>query len=169
MMRHFKALKIRVKRYINYFEISYQAVTLPAWSRNQSKRLVKMAKIHYLDNGVIQAVLQKRGGITSNEFESLVVAEILKQIKTAQIEVLFFHLRTYDGKEIDLLLELPDGYIAFEIKMTQIVRKQDAKHLFHLGEILDKPLLHAFLLSNDNETKKMGKNITAIHAAYFLG
>jgi predicted AAA+ superfamily ATPase len=158
-----------VQRYIRYFELSYQAITLLAWTRNNSKRLVKSSKIHYLDNGIIQAVLQKQGGMTGNEFESLIIAEIYKQIKNIQFQASFFHLRTQDGREVDLLLELPDGYLAFEIKMTEKAGKQDVKHLMALDSILDKPLLHGFLLSNDNETKHFGSNITALHAAYFLG
>jgi uncharacterized protein len=105
---------------------------LSAWSRNKSKRLVKASKIHYLDNGIIQAVLQKRGGITGNEFESLVIAEIYKQARIIQKPVTFFHLRTHDGREVDLLLELPEGYLAFEIKMADSVRENDARHLFDL-------------------------------------
>ena len=158
-----------VQRYIRYFELSYQAISLPAWSGNETKRLVKTPKIHYLDNGVIQAVLQKRGGITGNEFESLVIAEIYKQVQTTLAPVPFFHLRTQDGREVDLLVELPDGYLAFEIKMAENVGKQDAKHLVKVEEFLDKPLLHAFVLSNDLQTKSLEKGITAVHAAYFLG
>ena len=158
-----------VNRYIRYFEISYQAISLPAWSRNENKRLVKTPKIHYLDNGIIQTVLQKRGGITGNEFESLIIAEIYKQTKTIQKTASFYHLRTQDGKEIDLLIELPDGYIAFEIKMKDNVGKQDIRHLLNLAEILDKPLLKAFVLSNDLQTKYFDDQIVALHAAYFLG
>ena len=33
-------------------------------------------------------------------------------------EVSFHHLRTQDGREIDLLVETQDGYYAFEIKMA---------------------------------------------------
>lgn len=158
-----------VQRYINYFEISYQVITLSAWSRNRSKRLVKASKIHYLDNGIIQAVLQKRGGITGNEFESLVVAEIYKQARIIQKPVTFFHLRTHDGREVDLLLELPEGYLAFEIKMADSVRENDARHLFDLEDILDKPLLHSYLLSQDNKVRQLRNNVTALHAAHFLG
>ncbi len=158
-----------VQRYINYFEISYQVITLSAWSRNRSKRLVKASKIHYLDNGIIQAVLQKRGGITGNEFESLVIAEIYKQARIIQKLVTFFHLRTHDGREVDLLLELPEGYLAFEIKMADSVRENDARHLFDLEEILDKPLLHSYLLSQDNKVRQFRNNVTALHAAHFLG
>jgi predicted AAA+ superfamily ATPase len=48
-----------VQRYIRYFELSYQAISLPAWSRNTHKRLVRAPKIHYLDNGVLPGVLRK--------------------------------------------------------------------------------------------------------------
>jgi hypothetical protein len=158
-----------VNRYIRYFEISYQAISLPAWSRNETKRLVKTPKIHYLDNGIIQTILQKRGGITGNEFESLVIAEIYKQTKNVQKTANFFHLRTQDGKEVDLLIELPNGYIAVEIKMKNVVGKQDVRHLINLGELLDKPLLKSFVLSNDLQTKYFDDSIVALHAAHFLG
>lgn len=158
-----------VSRYIRYFEISYQTISLPAWSRNENKRLVKTPKIHYLDNGIVQAILQKRGGITGNEFESLVIAEIYKQTKTIQKTANFFHLRTQDGKEVDLLIELPEGYIAFEIKMKEVVGKQDIRHLINLGELLDKPLLRSFVLSNDTQAKYFDDRVVALHAAHFLG
>lgn len=158
-----------VSRYINYMEISYQTILLPAWSHNENKRLVKMPKIHFLDPGIMQTILQKQGGITGNEFESLVIAEIYKQVKNMQADARFYHLRTYDGKEVDLLIELPDGYLAFEVKMKEVADKQDARHLATLGEILDKPLIHSFLLTNDPETRQFGKGITALNVAYFLG
>ena len=158
-----------VSRYIRYFELSYQAISLPSWSRNETKRLVKMPKIHYLDNGIIQTILQKRGGITGNEFESLVIAEIYKQTKTLQNSANFFHLRTHDGKEVDLIIELPEGYLAFEIKMKNIIGRQDIRHLLNLGEMLDKPLIKAFVLSNDPQTKYFDENIVALNVVHFLG
>jgi len=48
-----------VQRFLQYMSISYQTLVLPAWSRNPKKRLVKSPKIHFLDTGVIKAVLQK--------------------------------------------------------------------------------------------------------------
>ena len=157
------------QRYIHYLEISYQTITLPAWSRNETKRLMKAPKVHYLDNGVLQAVLQKRGGITGAEFESLVVSELYKQLNVLQIPAKFHHLRIQGGREIDLLVELGGGYIAFEIKMTDKVRKNDTRHFSGLEEILDKPLIHSFILSNDPETQYFSSKITAVHCALFLG
>jgi uncharacterized protein len=158
-----------IQRYIRYFELSYQSVVLSAWAKNPNKRLMKMPKIHYMDNGIIQAVLQKRGGITGNEFESLVVAEIYKQIKTINAAVQLFHLRTHDGKEVDLILEMPEYYLAFEIKMTDRVTKSSAKNLHGLEAILDKPLKRSYILSNDRETKYFGEKTVALNAAMLLG
>ena len=158
-----------IQRYIRYFEISYQAILLPAWSQNANKRLAKMPKIHYMDNGIIQAVLQKRDGLTGNEFESLVVAEIYKQIQTIHFQVQLYHLRTHDGKEVDLLIEMPDYYFAVEIKMTDNVTKSDAKHLLGLENILNKPIKKAFILSNDRETKYFDEKVVAMNVTMFLG
>lgn len=158
-----------IQRYITYFEMSYQVITLQSWEKNANKRLVKSPKMHYLDNGILQTVLLKRGGMTGAEFESLVIAELYKQIKSLFIDARFYHLRTSDGYEVDFLIELPQGYFAFEIKQAEKVDKKDARHLLKLGEILDKPLFHSFVLSNDSEVKKLSENCTAIHAAYFMG
>lgn len=158
-----------IQRYIRYFELSYQAILLPAWSQNANKRLAKMPKIHYMDNGIIQAVLQKRGGITGNEFESLVIAEIYKQIQNVHIQAPMYHLRTHDGKEVDLLIEMSDYYIVIEIKMTDKVTKSDAKNLLGLENILNKPIKKAFILSNDRETKYFDEKIVALNVPMFLG
>lgn len=158
-----------VKRYLQYLSLGYQTIALQPWCRNAARRLVKSPKIHYLDNGVLQAVLHKQSAMPSGmEFESLVVAEIYKQVRQAELDVQLYHLRTQDGKEIDLLIETPAGYYAFEIKLTEHVQATDARHLRTLQPILDKPLLHSFVLSNDVNMHDMGENITALHAAQFL-
>ncbi|MDR2970429.1 MAG: ATP-binding protein [Bacteroidales bacterium] len=158
-----------VQRYINYFEISYQAIILPSWTGNPNKRLVKSPKVHYMDQGVVQAVLHKRGGMTGREYESAIIAEMYKQAKNIQSLAQLSFLRTQDNKEVDLLLEFPDYFYAFEIKMANKVHKGDAKHLFGLEKILNKPVRKAFVISNDEETKHFDNNIIAVNAAMFLG
>ncbi len=158
-----------VQRYIKYTEISYQTITLQPWTRNPNKRLIKTPKVHFFDNGVLQAVLQKQGGITGNEFESAIISEIFKQTRNIQAPANFYFLRTQDQKEVDLLIEFSDYYYAFEIKMAEKTSKTDIKHLRGLEEILDKPIKKAFLLSNDKETHYFQDNIIGINAAMFLG
>lgn len=158
-----------VLRYLGYLSASYQTIVLPSWERNEEKSLVKTPKIHFLDNGVLQAVLGKRGGINGSEYESAVVAELFKQAKNVSSQAKFYHLRTHDGMEVDLIVEMPDGYYAFEIKQTEHIQRTDARHLLRLATILDKPLKHGFLLSEDVVTQSISDNVTALHSAYFLG
>jgi predicted AAA+ superfamily ATPase len=156
------------RRFIHYLEISYQAILLHPWSRNKLKRLVKSPKLHYLDPGIQKAIIQKRGMPAGNEYESAVIAELYKQMKNIQFPGSFYHLRTVDGREIDLLIETAKGYYAIEIKMASHVSGVDARHLKGLCPILDKPLLHSFLISNDPAVHNISENILALPAAMFL-
>ncbi len=158
-----------IRRYLQYLSISYQTILLEPWSRNLLRRLTKTPKIHLLDTGILRAILGKSGILSGAEFESALVAEIYKQTRAIPFAAHFSHLRTSDGLEIDLLLETAQGYYAFEMKRAEKVFATDARHLRKLQDILDKPLLHSFVLSNDCETKELAPNITAVHAALFLG
>jgi len=156
------------RRFLQYLELSYQIILLPPWTRNKLKRLRQSPKLHFLDSGVHRAILQKQGMMTGNEFESAVAAELYKQIKTWDLNVRMYHLRTTDGREVDILLETEDGFIPIEIKVTGKITHTDARHLTGLEEILDKPLIHSFVLSTDPEVKLLGEKITAMPAAMFL-
>lgn len=156
------------QRFLRYLEISYQTIMLQPWFSNKIKRLVKTPKLHYLDPGVQRAILQKKGEPTGNEFESAIIAEIYKQTKVVGFRGIFYHLRTHDGAEVDLLIELETEFLAFEVKMSNNIVRKDATHLRNLDKILHKPVLHSFILSNDNDIKEVDKNILAMPAAMFL-
>ncbi|MBI2502596.1 MAG: ATP-binding protein [Candidatus Latescibacteria bacterium] len=157
------------RRFVNYLELSYQVVLLSPWFRNPGKRLAKTPKVHFLDPGVQRALLARRGAVTGNEFESAIIAEIYKQLKTSRLPVEFYHLHTADGRQVDLLLELEEGFVPIEIKMSERVSPADARHLRELSVILDKPVLHALVLSNDGRLLSLGEKITAAPVAWFLG
>jgi predicted AAA+ superfamily ATPase len=137
------------RQFIRYLEISYQVFLLPAWFRNQEKRLAKQPKLHFFDPGVRRAVLQKRGDVDGEEFESAVVAEICKQCRTARLPVELHHLHTVDGREVDLLVEREDGFIAIECKQASKVSPADFRHIKALDPVLDKPLLLGVVVSSD--------------------
>jgi len=67
-----------------------------------------------------------------------------------------------------LLIETSNGYIAVEIKKSETVRSVDARHLKGLEEILDKPVLYRYILSNDLTAKEFEGGIEAIPAVQFL-
>jgi hypothetical protein len=121
-----------------------------------------------MDVGIFRALLKKRGELTGSEFESAIISEIYKQIKTAGIEASLYHFRTFDGREIDLLLETESAYIAIEIKKTKTVRKVDGRSLIGLEEFLNKPVKHKIIVSNDENIRNFDEGITAIPAMQFL-
>lgn len=156
------------QRFLRYLEISNQAFLLKPWFRNNLKRLSKSPKLHFIDPGIQRAIIRKQGLLSGNEFESAVIAEVYKQISYISPGGDLYHLRTVDGREIDLIIELENGYLAIEVKMTGRVTMTDARHLIGLEEILDKPLLHSFVLSNDLSIKQLAPGVLALPAALFL-
>ncbi len=156
-------------RFVSYLELSYQVILLQPWFRNLSKRLSRSPKFHMLDPGIQRVLLNRRGRPTGPEFESAVVAEIHKQIKNSRLPVDCYHLRTVDGREVDLLIETERGFVPVEIKMTDRVSSVDARHLRGLDSILDKPIQGSLVLSNDPHINDLGEGITALPVGWALG
>ncbi|HXV60120.1 MAG TPA: ATP-binding protein [Vicinamibacteria bacterium] len=157
------------RRFLRYLELSYQVVKLSPFHRNVEKRLSKSPKVHFLDPGILRALLNHWGELTGEEYESAVVAEVYKQVRTARIATDAYHLRTYDDREVDLLLELEHGFVAFEIKKTRRIARADLRSFHELDEILDKPLLAGFALSQDRDVRFIEDRILALPVAWALG
>jgi len=158
------------RTWMSHLEAGYHAILLPPWFRNREKRLVKAPKLHILDAGVRRAVLRKTGEVDGAEFETAVVAEFWKAIRTSRLPVDAWHLRTADGREVDLLLERSDGYIAIECKSSSHVAPGDARHLSDLAALLDKPVLAALVVSDDAAFRRLvpDSGIWAIPANFLL-
>jgi predicted AAA+ superfamily ATPase len=115
-----------------------------------------MPKLHFLDPGICRAIRRKQGDVNGHELESAFIAEVYKQVKNSRLPLELHHLRSSDGREVDLLIEREDGYFAFECKQTAKSSKKDARHLRGLQEILDKPLLGSMVISNDRNVRIEG-------------
>lgn len=157
-----------IKRFVTYLEISYQVIQLQPWFRNRNKRLSKSPKIHFIDPGIQRVLLNRRGQPTGPEFESAIVAEIYKQVRNLRLPVDCYHLRTADGREVDLLIETEAGYVPIEIKSKDKVSYTDTRHLRRLEEILDKPILQAMVLSNDPHVRDLGDGVMCFPVGWAL-
>lgn len=112
-----------VKRYTDLLVGLFLIRTLPAWSRNTGKRLVKMPKLYWRDSGVLHELLglanleQVLGHpVCGHSWEGYVIEQILNVMPT---HVQVSHYRTHAGAEVDLVLEHPSGEVhAIEIKRT---------------------------------------------------
>jgi predicted AAA+ superfamily ATPase len=143
------------RKFMQYLEISYQAIVLQPWFANHHKRLAKMPKVHFMDPGICRSILKRRGDVSGAEFESAVVSEVYKQTQNAGLCLSMYHLRTLDGREVDLLIERDDGFIAIECKQSDSVHLRDTRHLKKLSSILNKPVLLSLVVSNDPAIRRL--------------
>jgi predicted AAA+ superfamily ATPase len=157
------------RRFLHYLEQSYQVLLLRPYHRHPRKRLVRMPKVHFIDPGIQRITINRRGPLTAPEFESAVVAEIVKQTRNAGLMPDLYHLRTHDGREVDLLAELETGFVAIKIKSSPHVSRADTRHFRDLQQFLDKPLLKALVFSMDNEIAEIADGVLALPAAWALG
>jgi predicted AAA+ superfamily ATPase len=158
------------KKFLRYLEISYQVLHLPAFFRNPEKRLAKQPKVVFLDPGVRRGILRKGGVLDGFEWESAVIAEIYKQINAADLPINLFHLRTLDGKEIDLLLECEQGFIAVECKMGANASQTDFRAMRNLADIIDKPFIAGLVVCQEDKVRQWNGPVPfySVPAAWLL-
>ncbi len=106
---------------------------LPAWHRNQGKRLVKSPKVYVRDAGIAHALLGLRNKddvlghpVVGQTWESFVI-ETLMAAAPEDTEASFY--RTSAGAEIDLVLKLPNRQLwAIEIKRSSAPKLEKGFH-----------------------------------------
>jgi len=112
-----------VRHYIDLLEGLYLIRSVPAYSTNAGKRLIKSPKTYWRDSGLLHAL----AGLTQPDqvlghplcgqsWEGYCVEQIINALPR---QTTYSHYRTRVGAELDLVLETPDGEItAIEIKRT---------------------------------------------------
>jgi len=111
---------------------------LEPYFKNLTKRLIKSPKLYFLDTGLCTYLTGwhnwetlEAGALNGAILETWVVSEIIKNYNNNGIPANFYYLRTKDGSEIDLLIELNGVIHPLEIKKTAHPTKNDIRH-FHL-------------------------------------
>jgi len=111
------------RRYLDLLECLYLVRSIPAWSRNAGKRLVKSPKVYWRDTGLLHSLanlhdLEEVLGhpLCGHSWEGYCLEQIITRLPK---NYTFSHYRTQAGAEIDLVIETPRGKsIAIEIKRT---------------------------------------------------
>lgn len=112
-----------VRRYLDLLEGLFLVRSLPPWSRNAGKRLVKAAKVYWRDSGILHALagladLEQVLGhpLCGASWEGYCIEQIIGSLSP---DCLVSHYRTHAGAEVDLVVETPAGEVlAIEIKRT---------------------------------------------------
>lgn len=122
------------RRYLEYLRISYQAALLQPFYQNLTSSVVKTPKLFWSDIGIWRQLTGFRGNMTGQLYETMVVGEIFKWMRTAQCDGELYFYRTRSGMEVDLLLETPAGLIGLEIKSRSTVSRKDARAMQVVAE-----------------------------------
>jgi uncharacterized protein len=146
------------ENYVKLLEAVFLIYRLPSWGTTLGSRVVKHAKVHMVDSGVMAWLLNltsqkiaQSDPSTLTEYghllETFAVGEILKQVSWSDAPVAVGYFRTESGDEVDLVLERDDGQvIAFEIKAGTRVGGEDLRGLRLLKDRLGPRLQEAVIL-----------------------
>lgn len=171
-----KASQIPMTTLRRYFQLLHSLFiihTLPAWSKNLSKRLVKAPKIYFVDPVILLQLLNydenrlsKNLQMLGKVLENFVIMEILKQTTWSSKKVRLFHLNIASHKEIDLILEDDQGkVVGIEIKSSETVGPEDFRHFHLLKDELKEDFIRGIVLYSGHQVLQFGPNLMAIPIA----
>lgn len=157
-----------VQSYYQILEDTLLGFFLKPYHRSLRKREVQSPKFYLFDNGVKRALdrtlnvpLNPQTYAYGEAFEHFLISEIYRRNAYQQLDYSFFFIKTYDGAEVDLVIERPGMPTALvEIKSTTKVDPKDVRHLEGLGK--DFQSAELFCLSLDKQAQKIG-NTSALH------
>lgn len=151
------------KRYLEYLHLSYQVVLLQPFYRNLTSTLVKTPKIYWLDLGLLRSLTGMREEVSGNLYETMVVAEFLKWIKTVQEDATMYFYRTRSGLELDLLIQTRHGIFGVEIKKRQKVAPKDLRAMREIAKELGEEWLGGMVVYQGNRIEKIsGPHLWAV-------
>jgi len=125
------------RRYVTILEQLYVVRLVDPWFRNRLKRMVKTPKLHFLDSGLLAAILgSTQARIESDRsgfgplLESFVFAEISRQSGWMDDPCILTHYRDKDQDEVDVVVEDFRGRIVgVEVKASATVTAKDFRGL----------------------------------------
>lgn len=129
--------------------------TVPAWSTNRLKRLVRSPKRYVVDPGLVAGALQltvdavlRDGDLFGRLLDTFVLAQLRGELQLGFPQPRLYHLRDRNGDhEIDLIVEL-DAHrlVAIEVKATAAPRVDSARHLIWLRDQLGERFVAGVVL-----------------------
>jgi len=164
-----------VGNHLRALEQLFLVVRLPAWHVNLGHRVIRTAKLHVADTGLLCSLIgadEKRletdGGIAGSAFETFVVNEVVRQASINDLGPLlnFYHYRDRRGHEVDLVIEHAGGdVVAIEVKASATPRLRDFAGLAQLRDLLGERFRLGLLLHLGPDTIPMGDRISAVPLA----
>lgn len=145
------------RRYLEYLRISYQSILLQPYHRNITSSVIKTPKLYWVDIGLLRQLCGLRGEPTGEMYETHVVGELVKWMRTVQRSGELFFYRTRSGLEIDLILETRHGIIGMEIKSRETVTGADLRPLRDVAAGLGSEWRGGIVIYRGKEIRKIAE------------
>lgn len=137
-----------IQSWLSVLQASYIVHILPPFYENIGKRLVKSPKIYFHDTGLLCFLLNieteqqlevhpLRGAI----FENMVINNVLKNFMNRGETPQMFFYRDRSQYEVDLMVQTPLGYKAYEIKSSTTFSKSFLDGIVYLKSLLKEKLV----------------------------
>jgi predicted AAA+ superfamily ATPase len=164
-----------VGNHLHALEQLFLLIRLPAWHANLGHRVVRSAKLHVTDTGMLCALIgadAKRliedGELAGSAFETFAVSELIRQASASDLspELSFHHYRDQPGNEVDLVIERSNGeVVGIEVKASATPRPRDAAGLKLLRDKLGERFRQGFLLHLGPAPIPLGDRLSALPLA----
>lgn len=154
------------KRWLSILETGYQIYLLYPYYKNLGKRLVKSPKLYFNDTalasyllGLHDAEALMKNPNFGSLFETMIVNDFLKRFVHFGQMPSMYYLRTRDGLEIDLALEISQKLHFFEIKSAVTITPNHASSLCKIINDLKSIVLSATIISRSQSNYILKKGI----------
>jgi uncharacterized protein len=157
------------RKYTGILEQLFLVLRVSPWFRYQLKRLIKTPKLHFLDSGLLAALL----GLTSERIakdrstfgallETFVFSEVMKEIAWSEESYTLHHYRDKDQDEVDILVEDERGaMVGIKVKASATVHASDFKGIRKLLEICADDLKLGVVLYDGTKVAPFGDRLFA--------
>lgn len=153
-----------------WLETIHFLTTLPAWSRNLTRRVKKRPKVFVTDPGLAAWLIGKSPAAlesptepaTGRLVETFVFAELRRQLTWAATDVALFHWQDRSGGEIDFVLESADGrVVALEVKAGQSPKREWFRWLERMRDIIGDSFIAGVALYSGQDVLPFGERLIA--------
>lgn len=159
------------KQYRGILQAMFLSFDVPPWYRNITKRLVKSPKGYLIDTLLLCHILDwqlddikhKQPHLYGHIIENFVATELTKLLSFSDLRAQLFHFRTSDNKEVDFVLERPNGQLAaIEVKASSNIDGKAFNGIKVLQAETKKDFICGIVLYLGNEVIPFGDNLYAV-------
>jgi predicted AAA+ superfamily ATPase len=153
-----------------WLETIHLVTTLPAWSRNLTRRVKRRSKVFLTDPGLAAWLMGKTPAAlesptdpaTGALLETFVFAELRRQLTWSETEAALFHWQDRAGAEIDFVLESADGrVVALEVKAGQTPKREWFRWLERMRDTLGDSFIAGVVLYGGQHVLPFGDRLMA--------